>query len=211
MCSITALLNSFNHSCLSRSKVVPSSGWILLDDLSPLSILLNELSLEIDPLRLWGELTPAPSEEVPSMHKETMEPERSRGDAVGGGAAGCPAGSGGAVGCASARQTGQVEWEVSHLSMHSAWKVCLQFGSSLTTSSSSNKLRQTVHSEMMTVFSSRAVGSGCRKTNVGRDAMTEGSSPVFGGDSEDWLARATKAKLCKAALLRAWRRRSHLA
>ena len=51
--------------------------------------------------------------------------------------------SGEGEGVASLRQTGQVEWEKSHISMHCTWNECKHSGRVRSSSPSSNSLRQT--------------------------------------------------------------------
>jgi len=69
-------------------------------------------------------------------------------------------------------QTGQVECERNHMSIHSTWKPCLQFGRSRAFSFSSNSHRQTAHSRP-------SMKSWALYTNMGRVCNIEESNPVF--------------------------------
>jgi hypothetical protein len=198
--------SKINH-CLSKSCITSSSSreWTLVDDLSPVRILLNEFNRKLEPLT-FSEDWVAPAD-VPSM---LDNPENIWGGAVGAvppvGPAGASRGSGRTSGWASVRQIGHVECEPNHLSTHSAWKTCLQFGSNLAISSFSIMLRHTAHS----VVDVGVASSSPLKTNTGNDAMTAGSSPLLGCSPERAWATVNPS-WSRAARRRAWRRRTHLA
>lgn len=116
--------------------------------------------------------------------QDDMELVRSRGGAVGAApTGGCGGSSCWAWGSASVRQIGHVECEISHLSMHPTWNVCLQLGNSLAISPSSNALKQTAHSSAAPSLTTSSRAPSRRKTKTGREAMTSGSSPDLGGSS----------------------------
>ncbi|KAK3446134.1 hypothetical protein EUGRSUZ_A01891 [Eucalyptus grandis] len=109
-------------------------------------------------------------------------------------------------GLASVRQTGHVDCELSHLSMHSTWKMCLQLGNSLAVSPSSNMLKQTVHSTEASSWLSLRLN-----IKKGSEEMTVGSRPVLGGSPPDCTWATLRARTCMAAERRARLRRTYLA
>lgn len=174
--------------CLSSSTACsrPTQEWLfLLEDLSLVKILLNESSRETD-----EEFSLTSSNDGGAVGGEP-EATSPTGPSLG-------SGSSLGLGWTSFRQTGQVEQVVSHVSIQSTWKTCLQFGNSLAVSCSSNTLRHTAHSVAAATSPPLAP-----TVKVGREAMTVESRPRFGG-WKGW--RKTTGRPWKVlASLRRWR------
>uniref|UniRef100_A0A804PZ68 Uncharacterized protein n=1 Tax=Zea mays TaxID=4577 RepID=A0A804PZ68_MAIZE len=90
------------------------------------------------------------------------------------------------------RQTGHVTWPASHSPMQSGWKAWLQLGSSRSSSSSSNSLRQTAHSSAASLPPTRSSLASAYLI-VGNDATTAGSSPRC------WLRSSCRDRASSAA------------
>ncbi|CAH2058379.1 unnamed protein product [Thlaspi arvense] len=144
-----------------------ATAW-LFKDLSLVKILLNESNRETDDPTV---LLPDEEDGPTSVDKSSLASSND-GGAVGGAA---PSPTGPSLGSGSIRQTGQVEQVASHVSTQSAWKTCLQFGSSLAVSCSSKTLRHTAHSVAAATSPPMAP-----TVKVGREAMTVGSRPRLG-------------------------------
>lgn len=188
---------SYMHYTWSGTRSWSTQEWLILfDDLSLVKIFLNESNRETG-----GTAVLSPEEEDAAASTDKTSSKNS--GAVGGEETPSPptgpslgSGSSLGLGWTSVRQTGHVEQAVSHLSTQSTWKTCLQLGSSLAVSCSSNRLRHTAHS---------VADATSRTVKLGREAMSVGSRPRL-GVWKGW--RTTTGRPRKVSLRR---RRTNLA
>ncbi|WVZ81949.1 hypothetical protein U9M48_029272 [Paspalum notatum var. saurae] len=103
------------------------------------------------------------------------------------------AGSSSSSGSRLQRQTGHVTWPASHSPMQSVWNAWLQAGSSRSSSSSPNSLRQTAHSSAASLPPTRSAFASAYRM-VGNAATTAGSSPRC-----RWLRCSCRARTSSAA------------